>query len=526
MSHIYKKNRFEGNMQPEPIRSALARIREVGANDPNRVAIVFESESVSYRELHNRSSAVANALLAAKLPKPSRIALLDFNHVRFAEVFFGAQKAGHVLTPINARLAAPEVAWIVNDAEAPVLFVGREHYALVEEIEAQLKNVRHIIALHGEHPRWQSYLEWRDMHPGADPELPLDLDSDIVQLYTSGTTGHPKGVCHSHRTWSAAANAAAHSNPSAFSADCVYLTCLPLFHVAGINPLCFVLSGGGRVVLTRRTDPTEIVVLIERHSITNLILVPALILAILNLPQARRVASVRALSYGASPIAEDVLRRAQELFACPFEHLYGMTENWGVCTVLPPTMHDAGSGKLKSCGKPQRGCEVRVVDANGRDVPTGHVGEIIMRSAWLMRGYWNNPTATAKTIRDGWLWTGDAGYLDGDGYLYIHDRVNDMIKPGSENVYPAEVENALFGHPAIADVAVIGVPDEKWGEAVKAVVVLKPGATLDPADLDRHARMRIAGFKVPRSYEVVNALPRNASGKVLRRQLREQFAGR
>jgi fatty-acyl-CoA synthase len=404
--------------------------------------------------------------------------------------------------------------------------VGRDHYAVVEGIASQLTQVRQIIAIHGAHAHWPSYAEWRDSQSQSDPDITLSLDDDIVQLYTSGTTGHPKGVCHSHRTWGAAAFSVSISNPSTFAPDCVNLVCLPLFHVAGMNPLCFVLAGGGRVVLTRRTDPVEIMALLDTSAITNCLLVPALILAILNLPHAATIGSLRSLSYGASPIAEDVLRRAREVFNCPFEHLYGMTENWGVATALPATMHDAALGKLKSCGKPQAGCEVKIVDEAGRECAVGDVGEVIMRSAWIMRGYWKRVDATAKAIRDGWLWTGDAGFIDADGYLYIHDRVNDMIKPGSENVYPAEVENVLFGHPAIADVAVIGVPDARWGEAVKAIVVLKPGAELDIADIERHARERIAGYKIPRSYEVVSALPRNASGKVLRRQLREEYGKR
>jgi fatty-acyl-CoA synthase len=287
------------------------------------------------------------------------------------------------------------------------------------------------------------------------------------------------------------------------------------------------LSSGGRVILTRRSDPAEILTLLAKHSVTNTLLVPALILAILNVaPQSLRLPSLRSLGYGASPIPEEVLKRARELFACPFEHLYGMTENMGAVTSLPAAMHDPKLGKLKSCGKPYVHCDVKIVDEKGVELPAGQVGEIIMRSAWIMRGYWNQPQATAATIRDGWLWTGDAGYLDADGFLYIHDRVKDMIKTGGENVYPAEVENALFSYSCIADAAVIGVPDERWGEAVKAVVVLKPNMTLDVADLDKHLRTRIGGFKVPRSYEVVTALPRNASGKVLRRQLREQFGGK
>ena len=203
-----------------------------------------------------------------------------------------------------------------------------------------------------------------------------------------------------------------------------------------------------------------------------------------------------------------------------------MTENLGVATLLPAGMHDAALGKLKSCGTAFTGGDVKVVDEDGHTLPPGQVGEIVMRGPWVMRGYWNNPEATAATVRDGWLWTGDAGYFDEDGCLYIHDRIKDMIKTGSENVYPAEVENAIFDHPSIADAAVIGVPDARWGEAVKAIVVLKPGETLDVADLDRHMRARIGGFKVPRSYDVVTALPRNPSGKVLRRELRQQFGQR
>jgi acyl-CoA synthetase (AMP-forming)/AMP-acid ligase II len=502
----------------------LVRIRERAVQAPGEDALMFEGERISNAELDLRSSAVANGLLAERLPEESRIALLDFNDPSFAEVFLGAAKAGHTLCPVNARLAAPEVAWILNDARAPVLLVGRDHYALIESIESQLTKIRKIIAIHGGHDRWMSYEQWRGAQSSVDPMLPVSLDLDIVQLYTSGTTGHPKGVRQTHRTWEACAAAISLSNPSVFAPDSRYLICLPLFHVAGFNPLCFTLTGGGCAVIARRSDPAEIIMLLEKHAITNVLLVPALILAILNSPsRPNKLPSLRKLGYGASPIAQDVLKRAQELFACPFEHLYGMTENFGAVTSLPSEMHDPKFGKLRSCGKPYEKCEVKVVAADGREKQIGEVGEIIMRSAWIMPGYWNQAAATAATIRDGWLWTGDAGYFDADGFLYIHDRVNDMIKTGSENVYPAEVENAIFGHPSIADVAVIGVPDERWDEVIKAVVVLKPGAVLDVPDLEVHLRSRIGGFKIPRSYEVVSSLPRNASGKVLRRQLREQF---
>lgn len=507
--------------------SPLLRIRERAKDKPNDVALIFDDERFTNSQLDARSSAVANGLLAARLPVQSRIALLDFNHSSFAEIMLGALKANHTLCPINARLAAPEVAWILNDARAPVLFVGRDHYAMVEAIESQLSTVKLIVAVHGGHNRWPSFETWRNDQSSVDPHLPFSLDLDIVQLYTSGTTGNPKGVRHTHRTWGEAAAEVSIANPSCFADDCIYLIVLPFFHVAGFNPLCFLLAGGGKIVVTRRNDPETIVTLLEKHAVTNTLLVPALIIAILNSPvRPKSLPAMRALSYGASPIAQDVLARAREFFACPFEHLYGMTENLGVATNLPPSLHDPSSGKLKSCGKPYAHCEIKVVDEEGHEKSAGEVGEIIMKGTWIMRGYWNQPEATAATVREGWLWTGDAGYFDADGYLYIHDRVKDMIKTGSENVFPAEVENALFGHPSIADAAVIGVPDERWDEVIKAVVVLKPGTKLDATDIERHLRTRIGGFKIPRSYEVVEALPRNASGKVLRRKLREQFGAK
>ena len=503
--------------------SVLLKVRALARNEPARPALTFEGTIHTYEQLHARSNRVANGLLAAHLPKQSRIALLDLNDVAFAELFLGACKASHALCPINARLAPAEIAWIVNNAQAPIFFVGRDHYALVEQIESQL-SARTIIALHGEHPRWLSYAQWLKRSDDRDPQLPFNLDDDIVQLYTSGTTGHPKGVCHTHRTWGHAGAAMRASNPAWFAADNVNLVCLPLFHVAAMDNLCFTLAGGGHVVLARRPDPKGILELLNAHSISIMSLVPALIPSVIDAAGANKAPPLKMLAYGASPISQNVLQRAREFFACSFEQIYGMTENLGVVTTLPAAMHDPALGKLRSCGRAHAGCELKIVDEQGREVATGEVGEIIMRAPWIMRCYWNNPQATANAVRDGWLWTGDAGYFDADGFLYIHDRVNDMIKSGGENVYPAEVENALYDYPAVAEAAVIGAPDARWGEIVKAVLVLKPGTALDPADIERHLRARIGAYKIPKSYEVVDALPRNASGKVLRRQLRERFS--
>jgi acyl-CoA synthetase (AMP-forming)/AMP-acid ligase II len=500
-------------------------VRRQAREQPDHPAFIYLGAALSYYELNRRSSRIANGLMAAGARSQSRVAVLDFNSPQYFEVFFGSAKADCTMVGVNARLAAPEVWYVLNDSGATVLFVGREHYALVEKIEADLRKVALIIALDGGHSRWPAYEAWRDSHGDHDPAIAVDSSHDVIQLYTSGTTGHPKGVCHTHRTWRLMSEAARAAGWGEFGPDSVTFVCLPLFHVAGCNLCTLTLNGGGTIVLTRKVDVEEILQFIPQYGVTDTLFVPAMILNIVSHPRAAQTdfSSIQRISYGAAPIAEDLLRDARALFGCSFVHLYGLTENLGMGTYLPPEMHVPELGKLRSCGRAYPGLELKIVDAHGRELPPGEVGEIVVRCDWIMRGYWGNEAATAATVRNGWLHTGDAGYVDTDGYLYIHDRVKDMIVTGGENVYPAEVENALFGHPAIADVAVVGVPDDKWGEAVKAIVVLRPGSSLNQADILDFARQRIAGYKLPKSIDVVDALPRNASGKVLRRELREQF---
>jgi acyl-CoA synthetase (AMP-forming)/AMP-acid ligase II len=510
---------------PEDSWSVADIVRIQARDRPDHAAFVYQGESLSYSELDERASRVANALLANLQHSQPRIAVLDFNSPRYFEIFFGGCKADCTLVGVNARLAAPEVAYVLNDSSSVLLFVGREHYALIEKIESELGQVESIVALDGGHDRWIAYDQWRDSHPARDPLLRTDQNHDVIQLYTSGTTGHPKGVCHTHRTWRLMADAARAAEWGKIGADSVAFVCLPLFHVAGFNLCTLTLRGGGTAVLTRKMDVEEILEFVPRYRVTDTLFVPAMILSVVSHPKAAAAdfSSMRRISYGAAPIAEDLLRNARALFGCGFVHLYGLTECLGAATYLPPEMHRAELGKLRSCGRAYPGLKLKVVDGGGKDLAPGEVGEIIVSCDWIMRGYWRNDAATAATVRNGWLHTGDAGYLDADGYLYIHDRVKDMIVTGGENVYPAEVENALFGHPCIADVAVVGVPDEKWGEAVKAIVVLKKGSELDAAGILAFARERIAAYKLPKSIDVIDALPRNASGKVLRRELREQF---
>src|SRR5262245_20086606 len=291
-----------------PWPSVLEKVRAMARTSGARTAITFEDEPLSYSQLNERSSQVANGLLAAGVPAQARVALIDFNHPSFLEVLLGALKARCALTPINARLAPPEIAWILNDSHAPILFVGRDHYACIESIEASLEHVKTIVALHGGHSRWIDYRRWRDAQDGKDDVVAYPSEDDIVQLYTSGTTGHPKGVCHTHRTWGESGVALMAANNTMFDPTCINLVCLPLFHVAGFNPACFALASGAQVVLARRAEPAEIVALARKYAITNTLLVPSLILAIVNLePRPGPLPSLRALGYGAAPIAQELL---------------------------------------------------------------------------------------------------------------------------------------------------------------------------------------------------------------------------
>jgi fatty-acyl-CoA synthase len=287
---------------------------------------------------------------------------------------------------------------------------------------------------------------------------------------------------------------------------------------------------GLRAVILKEVVPQHLLGVLEHEQIAYAFLVPAVINMLLQAPGVREAdfSRLEQIYYGASPIAEDVLLRAVDRFGCGFTQLYGLTETIGGGAMLSFADHDPARGKLRACGKPWGGHEVKVVTPEGRPGETGEVGEIQIRSKGVMKGYWNRPEATAEAIdAEGWFRTGDAGFFDAEGYLYIHDRVKDMIVSGGENVYPAEVENALFSHPGVADAAVIGVPDERWGEAVKAMVVMKPGAEFDPAALIAHCREHIAAYKAPKTVDRIDALPRNPSGKVLRRELRAPFwAGR
>jgi len=488
-------------------------------------ALITGSRQISYRELIDRARRVANSLSALKLERQSRVAILCGNRHEFFEIWQGASMAGHVLTPINVRLAAREIAFILNNSQARLLFVDEAFHGLVQEIAGELPVVQQVFTL-GSHLEWPSYSDWRD-EQSADAPPPSSLrppapQDTVVQMYTSGTTGFPKGVELDHTSVRACARAM--MGLAAWSPGEVALVTAPLFHTAGCAYAHCALQSGGTVVLLEELSPTAVLEVIEKHRVSDALLVPALIRMVLESPQCADTdfSSLRRILYGASPIPVSSLRQAMQVFACDFEQGYGLTECVGPVAMLRPQDHDGGR-KMQSCGKAVPGMVIRVVDADGNECATDEVGEIIIEGPQLMKAYWNRPDDTRDVIRAGWLHSGDAGYYDADGYLYIHDRLKDLIVSGGENVYPAEVEGVLAACSGIADVAVIGVPDERWGEAVKALVIPQPGSEISARDITAYARQHMAGFKCPKSVDFVDSIPRNPSGKILKKVLREPY---
>ena len=507
-------------------------IRLRGAEDGDAGAFTFGDETMNFAELDAGSNRAAQALLTEGVSKGDRVAYLGKNHHLYFEAFMGAAKVGAVMTPVNWRLAPPEVAYILDNCEAEVVFIGEGFEEMLAKVRGDCPRVKTVIGIDVTSDGIADYRSWRDAHDANDPGIAIGEDDAFLQLYTSGTTGRPKGAVMTHRGILSSRLTGDGSDETMREwqepiENDVSLLAMPCFHISGTgNGLANMVSGTNSIVLTEY-DPTQALDLIEKYPISKLFLVPAAIQILLNHPRASEVdfSSLRYITYGASPIPLELMKEAMERLGCGFVQMYGMTETSGTITALDPSDHvPEGSERMRSVGTALQGVELKVIDEDGNSLPPGTIGEIATRSAKNMAGYWRMDEATAETIdTDGWLRTGDAGYLDEDGYLFIRDRVKDMIISGGENIYPAEVENALYAHPQVADVAVIGVPDQKWGEAVKACVVLKDGVDLSEADIITHAREHIAGYKCPKSVDFIGELPRNPSGKILRRELRAPY---
>ncbi|NBD10809.1 long-chain-fatty-acid--CoA ligase [Corallococcus silvisoli] len=499
---------------------------------PEHTALIAEGRRVSYAALEERSNRVANALIAEGLPRQARVAVLGTDSESAYELLFGCAKAGMVMLSINWRLEASELAYIVQDSESELLFITPELTAMVEAFLPSCPRLRRVIVLDDASERYPVYPAWRDARPGRHEAIPVDKDQAVVQVYTSGTSGRPKGVVLSHGCFLDVIREVVRSGDELihWKDGDITLLALPTFHVGGLWFGVHGLVNGATNVIMKVFTGASALELIEKHAITKVAFVPAMIRFMLSEPGSRtaNLSSVDQLVYGGSPMPRPLLERAQGLFKCRFTQNYGLSETTNMAVFLPSAEHlDPTNPRLKSAGRPLRGVSVKILGPDGGALPPGQVGEIAFKTAGHMLEYWKLPEETRRTLVDGWLHTGDAGYVDEDGFVYVTDRIKDLIISAGENIYPAELERVLVQHEELADVAVIGIPDERWGELPIAIVVRRPGSTVSKADIMAFARKHLASFKMLRTVEFVDALPRNPSGKVLKRVLREPYwAGR
>ena len=516
--------------KPDTIAAMLDRW---AAERPDEEALRFSDQSCTWAQLADRVRRCATALRFAGVGIGDRVAVLDLNHPSCLEITLACSLIGAANAVVNFRLAPEEMIYVINDSDAKVLFAGSDFESAMDKMREHLPNVERFIVI-GDQP--DEYELWLAEHaPDSDLDdedlsqdgvYPGHLDDSFVQLYTSGTTGFPKGAMLSSRAMLAHSANLSHDVP--IRPDDAVLVAMPLYHVGGTSYALLALYGGARIVMTRMPDPATLLDLLERERITHTFFVPALLAMMVRVPGAaeRDYSALRVLCYGASPMPMPVLRACMQTFPNVLYQVYGMTEACGVISSLGPAEHGdaANPHRLLSAGRPIPGCEIEIRDpATADPVPTGAPGEVWVRTEQVMNGYYRNVDGTRAAVVDGWLRSGDGGHLDADGYLYITDRIKDMIVSGGENVYPAEIERVLAEHPSVDDVAVIAVPDETWGEVPKAVVVAAPGADVDADELISYCRQRLASYKCPRSVDVVAELPRNLTGKVLKRELRRPY---
>ncbi|MFN3231509.1 MAG: long-chain-fatty-acid--CoA ligase [Alphaproteobacteria bacterium] len=502
---------------------------------PDKPATVFEDRTVSYSQLDSYSNQVANGLLALGIKPQERVGYYGKNSDYHVQIKGGTNKVNAVLVPVNWRLAPPEVQYVMDDADIKVLFVTDEFAGLVETIKDQLPKLETVIVLDGPKGDWGDFAEWRDAQDNSDPGIevgPKDVD---VQLYTSGTTGRPKGVMLSNATvylgWEGVPKAP--DDPEIvgtwkeYDPDEVSLCIAPNFHLSGNGSIMTNIRMGTTVVIHPDFDIQKSTQAILDYKISKIFMVPAVLKILIDkAKQGADLSAINLISYGASPIPPELMREAVEYIGCGFLQMYGMTEIGGSATFLEPDDHTLEpTERMKSAGKPGEFHEMKIVDPTTRkEVPRGQSGEIAIRIEHPMTGYYKKPEATAEVLdEDGWYYSGDVGKMDEEDYVYIQDRLKDMIVSGGENIYCAEVEAALFEHPAVREAAVIGVPSEKWGEEVLAIVALEPDQELTAEELVDFARSQIAGYKVPKQVEFVEALERNASGKLLKHVMREPY---
>jgi acyl-CoA synthetase (AMP-forming)/AMP-acid ligase II len=499
---------------------SLRALLEAGVEKvPEKIVLSADGVEITWAMLRAQARRVATALVRDGVKPQDRVIYLGKNDPRYFEVLFGCALAGAVLTPLNWRLAPDELAAIIEDAQATIAIVDS---SVVTSIKSEL---REIVAL-GPHQSWISYAQW--CGPAEDPGVCPEPDHIAFQLYTSGTTGRPKGAMFANGT-NLRVLLDDISVEWGFTSEDISLVALPLFHMGGLAWALAGLARGARCIVVRDFEPVGVLNTMQAANVTVAFFVPAMLAGVCSVADVgTRKLSLGRVFYSGAPISPVALTKAMAALRCDFIQIYGLTEATGAFAQLPAHEHDPNgplAHLLLSAGRPYPWVEVRVVSTSAeRDVPTGEVGEIWTRSEQNLVGYWNDEEQTAKALTpEGWLRTGDLGRVDEDGRIFLVDRAKDLVISGGENVYPVEVENVLAAHPHLAEVAVIGVPHERWGETVKAIVVPRPGTEVDEDEVIGFVRQRLAGFKCPTSIDVVTTLPRTATGKVLKHMLREPY---
>lgn len=481
----------------------------------NADAVVDGDTRLTFAQLGDRVHRIAAGLRSVGVERGTRVATLLWNSHRYLELHFAIPGSGAIIVPLNSRLAVPEMEYILEDAGVTHLVTDGFHAAVAEKLAPLVEQV--IYAPSG----YEELIARFDPSPLPGPE---SAEDPAGLYYTGGTTGPAKGVILSHRAL--LAETLYLGLGFRLEDDSRFLHVFPLFHLGGIGGLYGQVWSGAVQVFQPTVDPAAILDIIEREGITSTSMVPTIINAVISHPKAKTTdfSSLRRVAHGAAPISPDLCRRAVELLQCEFTQAYGMTEMSGSVTLLQHEEELLDNERVRSAGRAMVGLEVDVLRPDGSSCAGGETGEVVMRGPTMLSGYWNKPDETAAAVRHGWYHSGDLGYLDSEGYLFLVDRAKDMIVSGGENVYSIEVESALASHPSVSEVAVIGIPHETWGETVHAVVVLRPDELATEAELIEHCRDRIAGYKMPKSVELRDTeLPKSAVGKVLKRELREPY---
>lgn len=509
------------------VTQTLRRARLIHRHE---TAILDGELVMSYGQFADRVERLAGAFAHLGIEDDDKVAILSLNGHRYLETFYATFWSGGVIVPLNIRLAPPELIYQINESEAKILVVDETFSMMLPALQPKLTTVRHIVfASRGPCPEGlRSYEELIETHkPLADAGRGGDDVAGI--FYTGGTTGRAKGVMLTHDNIMANAQNGLMANNS--TCRDVYLHSAPMFHLADCSGTFGLTMIGATHAFIPFFEPGKFMEAIEQYRVTLGLLIPTMLNMVLNHPEfpQRDLSSLRMVSYGASPIPLALLRRALKELSCGFIQGYGMTELSPLVAMLLPEDHRLEGSpeelqRLRSAGIPIYTAEVKVFDENDRELPYCEVGEICARGPMVMKGYWKQPDATAQALRNGWMHTGDAGYMSEDGYIYLVDRTKDMIVTGGENVYSVEVEAALYEHPAVLEAAVIGVPDSEWGEAVHAVLVLKKGTTADESEIIHHCHGLIANYKCPKSVSFLDReLPKSGAGKILKRELRQRF---